>query len=468
MNRPTLLRAALAAAVLAPLATAQTWIQLNPNPWANTTQARRSGGIAFSPVNGALVMYGGLRSSTTAVLDDTWTFDGVTWTQLTPATTPPPRWGHRMVYDSRRAKLVTFGGRSPTTTATANDTWEFDGVNWQQVFPTTSPNARAFYSMAYDSRRGVCVLYGTQSGSTVGTSGGNQTWEYDGTMWRQVVTAFVPPGLETPAMAYDAARGVTVMFGGYNGASPGTMYNSTWEYDGVNWVQRSPANSPTGRYRAGCDYDARRGRVVVYGGFGSGTALQDTWEYDGNTWTQVGSAGPTKSTEAFFAYSPALSSFVHFGGSGPGGTTNETWLYTGANSAIAAPFGTGCATSVGTPSLTPGNTPVLGTAHQLNLAGAPIGSFGVFVTGLSNESWTLGDLPADLTLFGYAGCGLEVSPDASVFAVFGNGTGSQNLNLPSATAFLDMGLFTQCFVLDGAAPNGVGGASNAVHSRLGL
>lgn len=445
---------------------AQTWTQLTPNPFANVTQLLRSGGFAAHPAAG-LVLYGGLRSTPTTVLNETWSFDGANWTQLTPNTTPPTRWGHRMVYDSRRGKLVTFGGRSPTTTATANDTWEFDGVDWQRVFPTTSPNARAFYSMVYDSRRGVCVLYGTQSGSTVGTSGGNQTWEYDGTTWRQVVTNFVPPGLETPAMAYDEARGVTVMFGGYNGTSPGTMYNSTWEYDGSNWVLRTTATSPIGRYRASCGYDSRRGRVVLYGGFGNATALQDTWEYDGNNWTQVATAGPAKSTEAYFAYLPAIGGFAHFGGSGPAGTINETWLYAGASSAIAAGFGRGCATSAGLPSLQPNNNPILGTVHVLDLTGAPNASFGVFMTGLSNAAWSFGLLPADLTAFGYGGCRLEVSPDTSIFAVFPAGSGSHALTLPNATALVDLALFTQCFVLDAAAPNSIGGASNAVHSRLG-
>ena len=197
---------------------AQTWTLLTPPPYPSTVQ-RRTGGMAWHPVAGGLVMYGGLQST---IQNNTWLFAGGTWTQLTTATTPPARWGHKMVYDSRRNRIVAFGGRSPTTTVTANDTWEFDGIDWVQMFPTASPNPRAFYGMAYDERRGKTIVYGTQSGSTIGTLGGNQTWEYDGTTWTQVITAFVPPGLESPAMVYDKGRGVTVMFGGFNGTPPGT------------------------------------------------------------------------------------------------------------------------------------------------------------------------------------------------------------------------------------------------------
>ncbi|MFO1077730.1 MAG: hypothetical protein U1E73_08385 [Planctomycetota bacterium] len=451
---------------LAGAAAAQTWTQLLPAPYP-TTLARRTGGLAYDPIQGKLLMHGGLQSGPTLTLDDTWTFDGATWAQPTlTSPTPPPRWGHRMVLDSRRLRIVTFGGRSPTTTATANDTWEWDGANWQQVLTPQSANPRAFYSMAFDARRGKVVMYGTQSGSTLGTAGGNQTWEYDGATWTQVVTAFVPPGLETPAMTYDKGRGVTVMFGGWNGASPGVMHDLTWEHDGVDWVQRTTATRPVARYRASCDYDDARGRVVMYGGFGNATALQDTWEYDGNDWTQVQTGGPAKSTEVYFAYSPALQAFVHFGGSGPGGTNNETWLYTGPSNAIAASFGQGCPTSAGLPALTATTTPVLGTTYTLDLSNGPASTFAFVLHGFGNLRWPLGYLPAELSAFGASGCRLEVDPAiTSVIAV--SGTGQQLLPFPNNPAFANLQLYTQAAIFDAGAPNGTGGMTNAVHAVLG-
>lgn len=467
MNKHHLLPvAALLAAFSADLA-AQTWTQLLPAPYP-TTLARRSGGMAFHPVQGGLVMYGGLQSGPTLTLNDTWSFDGATWTQLTPATTPPPRWGHRMVYDSRRARIVTFGGRSPTTTANANDTWEWDGTDWQQMSPATSPSARAFYSMAYDERRGKTIIYGAMSGSTIGTAGGNQTWEYDGLTWTQVVTPFTPPGLETPAMAYDKGRGVTVMFGGYYGGVPGaTMYNLTWEYDGTDWVQRAPTTSPPGRYRAGCVYDESRGRVVVYGGYGAG-ALLDTWEYDGNDWTQILNAGPAKATEGYMGFLPTLQQAVYFGGSGPGGTNNETWTYYGPTTAIAAQFGQGCAAGGGPVSLTPTTRPVLGTNYVLDVANGTFGGLGVIAHGFSNTVSLFGNLPFDLASFGYSGCRLEVSTETTQVLVLVNGAASQTFHFPNDPAFANLQIYSQVVVLDSTSPNGSGGLSNGVHAVLGL
>jgi hypothetical protein len=447
---------------------AQTWTLQTPPPYP-TTLSRRTGGIAWHPAAGGVVMYGGLQSGPTLVLNDTWLWNGIAWTQLTPVTTPPPRWGHRMVYDSRRGRIVTFGGRSPTTTATANDTWEFDGQDWQRVFPTTSPTARAFYSMAYDERRGQVVMYGVQSGSTV--AGGNQTWLYNGTTWTQATPATVPPGLETPAMAYDKGRGVVVMFGGFNGTPPGTDYRTTYEWDGGNWTLKPTANAPLTGYRTGMVYDEARGRMVLYGGFAGAVVQQKTWEYDGNDWTQVGAGGPGRITEGYMAYVPTTGQTVYFGGSGPavaGTVNNETWTYSGPTNAIAAKYGAGCATSAGVPDFAPAATPVLGSNYGLTLTGAPAASIAVVVHGLDNLEFVSGTyLPFDLTPAGIAGCRLEVRPDVTAAELPVGGTFTHVIAVPANPVLTGLGLWSQAIVLDAAAPNGFAGISNGVHGVLG-
>ena len=92
------------------------------------------------------------------------------------------------------------------------------------------------------------------------------------------------------AMAYDSARGVTVLFGGFDLAGGGTI-SDTWEWNGSNWTQRSAGGGgdPAARYVAQMVYDANpnRGVVVLFGGFdGSSTVFGDTWEWDGSQWAQ--------------------------------------------------------------------------------------------------------------------------------------------------------------------------------------
>jgi hypothetical protein len=66
----------------------------------------------------------------------------------------------------------------------------------------------------------------------------------------------------TYAAAYDAARQQTVLFG----ASPDDGSSVTWIWDGTNWTQKSPANSPSPRYDFGLAYDAVHQQTLLFGG----------------------------------------------------------------------------------------------------------------------------------------------------------------------------------------------------------
>ncbi|MBE7455469.1 MAG: hypothetical protein HS102_02390 [Planctomycetia bacterium] len=97
-------------------------------------------------------------------------------------------------------------------------------TKWRRVDP--SPPPRTGHAMAYDSARGVTVLFGGWDGSYDG-----ETWEWDGTSWSLRVDSGPVPR-EDHAMAYDSARGVTVLFGGWNGSYLG----DTWS--GMGWPGR--------------------------------------------------------------------------------------------------------------------------------------------------------------------------------------------------------------------------------------
>ena len=49
-----------------------------------------------------------------------------------------------------------------------------------------------------------------------------------------------PPGRAEFGLAYDSTRGVTVLFGGHHGGD--NRYGDTWEWDGVSWTQRAGTN----------------------------------------------------------------------------------------------------------------------------------------------------------------------------------------------------------------------------------
>ena len=75
---------------------------------ADAPPSRRSHGMAYDSARGVVVMFGG---NSAGFLDDTWEYDGTTWTEVLPAAKPPPREVMGMTYDPTSARVVMFGGR---------------------------------------------------------------------------------------------------------------------------------------------------------------------------------------------------------------------------------------------------------------------------------------------------------------------------------------------------------------------
>jgi hypothetical protein len=249
-----------------------TWTQQNPS---TSPSARNSASMAYDAATGQMVLFGGLSGTD---LNDTWTWDGTTWTQLSPATSPPARYGASMVYDAASGQMVLFGGASPDTGTLLGDTWTWDGTTWTQLSPATSPHARYNASMVYDAATGQITLFGGQDS----TNFDNETWTWDGATWTQLSPAASPPPTGNASMAYDATSGDVVLFGGQVNTGY-ELSSDTWSWDGTNWTQLAPGTSPSLRQFASMDYDAATGNLVLFGGqyvdFLSGTStwFNDTW-----------------------------------------------------------------------------------------------------------------------------------------------------------------------------------------------
>jgi len=286
---------------------------------------RWSMAMAYDPHRRVVVMFGG-RDPVGNPLNDTWEYDGTTWTRVTTAHTPPARYLHGMVYDTRRQVMVLFGGERADTRF--DDTWEYDGTDWRRVYTSHSPSARQGFAMTYDACRQRVVLFGGNSQS--GLQG--DTWEYDGTDWVRIETTTSPPVRTLTSMVHDPTRCRIILFGGLP-AGPLIALNDTWEYDGTTWTQVNTPASPIGRWAHAMAYDAARHRVVLFGGYGpvypQGSQLGDTWEYDGNTWVQVFSdVSPTPREQHAMAYDLVRQRVVLFGGfRNPGGFGGDTWEY---------------------------------------------------------------------------------------------------------------------------------------------
>lgn len=188
--------------------------------------------------------------------------------------------------------------------------------------------------MAYDSARGRTVLFGGKDVITF--SGTNEvygdTWEFDGATWQQTFPAHSPSARSGHTMTYDAGRGVTLLFGGLG---RGGASKEVWEWNGSDWsLVTTMGASPGPRVGHGMAYDSARGVHVMYGGDSSSGALGDTWEYDGAglTWTLRTplATGPGARFWFQLAFDAARNRTLLFGGT-PDATVQlaDTWVWDG-------------------------------------------------------------------------------------------------------------------------------------------
>ena len=116
----------------APLGDTWGWDGMTWAPVAPATVPRTHASMVFHPRLHALLVIGGLKLSNVRTLQRT--AEG--WAPL-PAASNAPEPGARYLpaaaCDSRRRVLVLFGGGDPAGTALLADTWEFDGAAWRRV-----------------------------------------------------------------------------------------------------------------------------------------------------------------------------------------------------------------------------------------------------------------------------------------------------------------------------------------------
>jgi hypothetical protein len=231
-----------------------------------------------------------------------WRYDhlSATWTML-PATGPAKR---KFAGSSFGAgNFVLVGGASGLgLNPYYNDTWTYNesAGRWTAAQKCSAghpcPAARAGAAMAYDRSRDYHLLYGGSNGSV--TFG--DTWIYKAST-RRWTQAVIPTGTPTPAarwihaMAYVAPIGQVVMFGGVGrdvlGAS--VLLPDLWAWDGARWNQVAQKNAGPAVSAMGMAYDAAQGRLVVFGGSMSpviNVLTADTWTFDfaRGLWTNLG------------------------------------------------------------------------------------------------------------------------------------------------------------------------------------
>jgi len=294
---------------------------------------RSGASLVYDQARHELVLFGGDVSTegpgTVSTPDrDTLTWNAGRWTLRRTASSPPARRDAVMAYDARRRKVVLYGGiglaASPVTGTQdqLDDTWTWDGSSWTQARPKHSPGFNFSWpaTAAYDPASKAVLLYGftqttTQTGSGSGSSMNAETWSWDGSDWTRLSPTTSPS--QEGVMVATADR--TYLVAGASGRLGGLFVSQMWEWEGKTWTLLAPANDWRGLSGA-LAFDLQHHQIVAFTG--------DTWTWDGSGWMRHHrQARP--SDIGYMAYFGPLGEVVLWG-SGIA-ANNAMWAWDGSN-----------------------------------------------------------------------------------------------------------------------------------------
>jgi hypothetical protein len=213
---------------------AANWVRLDvPDPRPGP---RQGASLSVLYARGQLLLFGGREGS--QLFDELWRFDTERdrWSLIASNPRPAPRFGHAATIDTRRRRLVLYGGFGAAGALT--DLWAFEPlrVGWQRLAErVVGPGPRAGACAAYDEVEDRFLL---AFGST-GTARTNEIWSF-------------------------------------------RFADEIWEEIGP------PLGRPPARQDGACFWDATTRRLIVYGGQGEGF-LADAWQFslERRSWSQV-------------------------------------------------------------------------------------------------------------------------------------------------------------------------------------
>lgn len=223
-------------------------------------------------------------------------WDNAAWKKFAATdlkTRPVNRSFSAMVYDKNIKKTVLFGGMDLQADY-QNKTWTWDGTTWTEVKPSNKNRAyaRGLTAMWYDPILRRTVLYGGigRKEREGRLERYNDMWSFDGSKWSEIKPSAVPPTRYGAQVATDLRSNKTILMGGLRleldekGINRQTYANDTWEWDGTTWRQLQPLTEAPRRENGGMAYDPAAGNIILFGGW-SGFFHSDTWKFRDNIWT---------------------------------------------------------------------------------------------------------------------------------------------------------------------------------------
>lgn len=235
--------------------------------------------------------------------------------QCAPPTTaqPSPRADTAGVIDPVSGELVLFGGDDGPTVmciprpSFRGDVWRYDPRcdRWREVMTGDGPSPRSRAAYALDTRRRRMLVFGGRfrAGATGAYTLYRELWSLDlaTDAWTRLTPAGGPSARANAAAVYDPEGDALIVYGG-NTSTDGARFSpqsDVWRLDleANAWSRVNATGGPTARLFHAAAW--RGGAMVVFGGGGAnafaGPFFRDLWSLDltGPSWRQISLRGDT-------------------------------------------------------------------------------------------------------------------------------------------------------------------------------
>jgi hypothetical protein len=266
--------------------------------------------------NGRPLVTGGLCGGS-GFVDDTFEWDGTTWTKITPVRggSTSREVDAAMAYDTAAQVTVRFGGHNSITAVPDAQTYVYRNNRWRRVANNSNPAPRSMPLFRRDAERGVSWLFGglTEYSYSTTVDYYDDIWAYSNGNWSLMAPDIItntPFSCETPIGAMDTDRSVLVVV---------CEGDTVFEWNGTAWKTfNSLSVQPAKRRFAGGVYDQTLKKFVMFGGYDQlNTYRQDTWTWNGQAWTEVKpNTKPEHRAQPVMWYDPLAKKTILYSGAG--------------------------------------------------------------------------------------------------------------------------------------------------------
>ncbi len=268
-----------------------------------------------------VVLFGGVDD-----YNETWLWNGSTWSLARLSVSPPGRFGAAAAYDPQTRQILLFGGRLAPGQL-VNDTWAWTGRGWKEVNRGgSSPPPGEGSNMAWDPALGQMMLVTASASGPAGA----ETWLWSGADWvrepggdlgvpsAEIVIAFDPVSQSMLAEGCCAEAGNAAI----------SKKPATWRWQGTEWMAiKTSVNPLEGSLLT---LDPPTGHLILCACDLRGGLFPELWSWSGQDWESLEIQPVPVEPEAEVA-DVGRSQFLLLGPATKGGTAQpvETWTLNG-------------------------------------------------------------------------------------------------------------------------------------------